>query len=445
MTDTPAPARTPYAARILDWSDERRAGDGIIVTLANGWAFEPSSDQNAACHVRGYDTVTEARRAGAEAKPCTCGRCVPVQALPLSDERSPYLEHGETVPAWEGVNVGADKLPLPAKGLDNARWGGSHDVPAIGARVRVTYNGLGAGTVSAYFTEGGFLGLIIDLDAPAFGGMAKPGHSARAHAFGTEFEPLTMAQPVQQQQARAARPAPVAVAVLDVTPGTQATPRRTPDLSDAYGTTPRFHSWGTAFEDRTAGLDGKSYRFQVYQTGFDWSPRLVLETTVYDATGRMLPEGQKPAIRAAALEAYRAAFLNPEAVQASKAAHRAKHAAKVLEPMGFEELQQVADGSHPEYGAGWMRDAAKARIAALKAIPVLETAETAPAAPGASPLAGIRVVGTIDLTPTWSQMLSTLLFLYEEGTPEGRANATAELQRMAKLADERNTLIKAAR
>jgi hypothetical protein len=434
MTDTPAPARTPYASRVLDWSDERRAGDGIIVTLANGWAFEPSSDQNAACHVRGFDTVTAAKAGvSKEAKPCSCGRCVPVQALPLSHDRAPYLEHGATVPAWEGVNIGADKLPLPAKGLDNARWGGKFDVPAVGERVRVTYNGLGTATVAGYFTEGGFLGLLLDLDAPS----PVSGHS-RAHAFGTEFEPLTMAQPVQQQQARAARPAPVAVAVLEVTPGTQATPHRTPDLSGAYGTTPFFKSWGTVFEDKAAGLDGKSYRVQVYQTQHDWSPRLTLETVVYDATGRMLPEAHKPAIRAAALEAYRAAFLTPEAVQASRDAHRAKTAARALGPMGFVELQQVADGTHSEYGASWMRDAAKARIEALKATPVLTPAPEAAAPVQDAPAR--RYAGTIDLTPTWKGVLRLLLAGYSDGNATGRAIALEELGRMADLADSANTM-----
>lgn len=42
----------------------------------------------------------------------------------------------------------------------------------------------------------------------------------------------------------------------------------------------------------------------------------------------------------------------------------------------------------------------------------------------------------IDVTPTWSQILSTLLYVHEEGTAEGRRFAFEELQRMATLADE---------
>tara|TARA_B110000908_G_scaffold159582_1_gene201908 strand:+ start:319 stop:756 length:438 start_codon:yes stop_codon:yes gene_type:complete len=42
---------------------------------------------------------------------------------------------------------------------------------------------------------------------------------------------------------------------------------------------------------------------------------------------------------------------------------------------------------------------------------------------------------TIDMTPTWEATLQTCLILVERGNQEGRANAIAELKRMAKLAD----------
>ena len=80
--DTPAPANTPYASRVLDWSDERKAGDGIIVTLAPGWAFEPSLDERSACHVRGFDTIGAAKAGvSKKAKPCECKRCNPAMVL----------------------------------------------------------------------------------------------------------------------------------------------------------------------------------------------------------------------------------------------------------------------------------------------------------------------------------------------------------------------------
>jgi hypothetical protein len=42
---------------------------------------------------------------------------------------------------------------------------------------------------------------------------------------------------------------------------------------------------------------------------------------------------------------------------------------------------------------------------------------------------------TIDLTPTWEQILPTLLVLFKDGNAKGRAAVTEELTRMAKLAD----------
>lgn len=44
-------------------------------------------------------------------------------------------------------------------------------------------------------------------------------------------------------------------------------------------------------------------------------------------------------------------------------------------------------------------------------------------------------VTTIDMTPTWEQVLGPLLYLFENGNPTGRASAREELTRMAKIAD----------
>lgn len=43
---------------------------------------------------------------------------------------------------------------------------------------------------------------------------------------------------------------------------------------------------------------------------------------------------------------------------------------------------------------------------------------------------------TIDLTPTWTEVLETLLVLLDRGHAEGRATARGELLKMATLADE---------
>ena len=49
------------AKHIEYWDDEREQGNGIIITLKDGFSFTP---QNCGIeHVRGFDTVTEAREA----------------------------------------------------------------------------------------------------------------------------------------------------------------------------------------------------------------------------------------------------------------------------------------------------------------------------------------------------------------------------------------------
>jgi hypothetical protein len=42
---------------------------------------------------------------------------------------------------------------------------------------------------------------------------------------------------------------------------------------------------------------------------------------------------------------------------------------------------------------------------------------------------------TIDVTPTWTEILNTLLVLHEQGDSKGRQTARSELTRMAQLAD----------
>jgi hypothetical protein len=45
---------------------------------------------------------------------------------------------------------------------------------------------------------------------------------------------------------------------------------------------------------------------------------------------------------------------------------------------------------------------------------------------------------TINVAPTWTGMLPMLLALYTDATPDARAFALEELQRMARIADSVN-------
>lgn len=61
--------------KILDWSDERRMGNPIMVTLVRGFAYYDNNHDDAAAHVRGFDTVKDALKAVRQAEPCNCNRC----------------------------------------------------------------------------------------------------------------------------------------------------------------------------------------------------------------------------------------------------------------------------------------------------------------------------------------------------------------------------------
>lgn len=54
--------------------------------------------------------------------------------------------------------------------------------------------------------------------------------------------------------------------------------------------------------------------------------------------------------------------------------------------------------------------------------------------------ANVESLRVIDMTPTWAGILPTLRALIENGNPEGRRTAWAELEKMARLADERNRM-----
>jgi len=46
-----------------------------------------------------------------------------------------------------------------------------------------------------------------------------------------------------------------------------------------------------------------------------------------------------------------------------------------------------------------------------------------------------KLVGFIDMTPTWEEILPTYLVILRDGNAQGQRSAIEELTRMAKLAD----------
>lgn len=49
---------------------------------------------------------------------------------------------------------------------------------------------------------------------------------------------------------------------------------------------------------------------------------------------------------------------------------------------------------------------------------------------------------TIDLTPTWSEILPTLLIILRDASPKGQSSAVEELKNMARAADMWNEHVK---
>lgn len=62
----------------IKWiDDERRLGNGIIITL-QGLALDPHEDENQATHVFAEDTFKQVVDMLKQCKPCTCNWCVTV-------------------------------------------------------------------------------------------------------------------------------------------------------------------------------------------------------------------------------------------------------------------------------------------------------------------------------------------------------------------------------
>ena len=90
----------------------------------------------------------------------------------------------------EGVvkRVGGDFDEFCKENENNIKWGGRIDVPELGTKVWINFNGLGMGNVSSYFIEDGWLGVKVTLDnRPDWHKKQNPDRNY-ALAFGAEIE-----------------------------------------------------------------------------------------------------------------------------------------------------------------------------------------------------------------------------------------------------------------
>jgi hypothetical protein len=81
-------------------------------------------------------------------------------------------------------------------GADGAKpvWSGKTPPPAVGEKIKVPMNGLGMGDVTGYFTESGFLGVLVKFDSPPEWYVKQNGPNTVGHIFGIEMKSLLEAK-----------------------------------------------------------------------------------------------------------------------------------------------------------------------------------------------------------------------------------------------------------
>lgn len=94
-----------------------------------------------------------------------------------------YTEH-TTIPAyvageWKDGHLMNSDAPV--------KWGGENPPPPIGAEIVVTMNRIGPATVTGYFVEEGWLGLLCRLHSPPEWLVKQNKGATKAHIFGPEY------------------------------------------------------------------------------------------------------------------------------------------------------------------------------------------------------------------------------------------------------------------
>lgn len=103
----------------------------------------------------------------------------------MNPRPSTYQEYRSAPPAY--VHYPAKDRPEgPEPTL--IKWSGDDVfVPALGATVRVRINQIGHATVTGYFVEDGYLGLLVRPIKPPPWYVKQNGRDAECHVFGAEI------------------------------------------------------------------------------------------------------------------------------------------------------------------------------------------------------------------------------------------------------------------
>jgi len=102
----------------------------------------------------------------------------------------------ETVPVW-AVPVWINEKEGKVQKSDLPLWSGNGLPPDVGTRIKITMNAIGFGTVKGYFVEHGWLGLLVEPEAPPkWWREQNKGECDRlCHIFGIEFKPARAYRP----------------------------------------------------------------------------------------------------------------------------------------------------------------------------------------------------------------------------------------------------------
>lgn len=104
-----------------------------------------------------------------------------------------YQTH-ETLPKWVQAEWSSDGSATPLNwSPERVLWAGQENrgtltPPAIGTKIIVTMNSIGPGTVRGYFTEDGYLGLLVELHKPPKWWIEQNPSRPLGHIFGPEFK-----------------------------------------------------------------------------------------------------------------------------------------------------------------------------------------------------------------------------------------------------------------
>jgi hypothetical protein len=93
-------------------------------------------------------------------------------------------------------NSAGDSHALVRVGEHVAKWSNAAFLPQIGERVQITFNGLGCGTVVAYFVEDTYIGVEVAPDKrPEWHVKQNGNQHPHPLVFGAEIKPEQSAQP----------------------------------------------------------------------------------------------------------------------------------------------------------------------------------------------------------------------------------------------------------